>query len=154
MKTWQTNPLVWIGLVGVLTIGTGFFIELHQAFRGDQNIWWTHRDKGLPIEQTKDAFELYVAGILLQKRLEGRDLFLMDDEGITHPVLSRDISVRLNNWEGRKASLLSQTTVSGFFFGAAVALLIVGLFLGIGERKKTDAEDNAPVREDTRKDIV
>ncbi len=154
MKTWQINPLVWTGLFGVLTIGTGFFIDLHQAFRGEQNIWWTNRDKGLSIELTQDAFELYVAGMLLQKRLEGRDLFLADDEGITHPVLPGDISVRLNNWERRKASLLTRTTVSGFFFGAAFALLIVGLFPGIGELKKKDERDNAPFGTDTTKDSV
>ena len=138
MKTWQINPLVWTGLFGVLTIGTGFFIDLHQAFRGEQNIWWTNRDKGLSIELTQDAFELYVAGMLLQKRLEGRDLFLMDDEGITRPILSKDIIVRLNNWDKRKASLLTHTTMSGFFFGVAFALLVMGLIQVFDDRKKSE----------------
>lgn len=137
MKRAFGNGALWIGLTAAIMIGTGFFVEVHQAFRGDRDIWWTHQDMMLGIEQTKDAFELYVAGRPLEERLKGRHLLLMDEEGVTHPLVAKDITVRLNNWNKRKAELLTHTTVSGFLFGVAVALLAIGLIQSFTRGKKT-----------------
>ena len=61
----------------------------------------------------------------------------MDEEGVTHPLVAKDITVRLNNWNKRKAELLTHTTVSGFLFGVAVALLAIGLIQSFTRGKKT-----------------
>jgi len=137
MKETFRNEVLWIGLTAAIMIGTGFFVEVYQAFWGDRNIWWTHQDMKLGIEQTKDTFELYVAGSPLEERLKGRDMLLMDEEGVTHPLAAKDITVRLNNWNKHKADLLTHTTVSGFLFGVAVALLALGLIQSFNQRKRT-----------------
>lgn len=136
MKMAFGNIALWIGLTAAIMIGTGFFVEVHQAFWGERDMWWTHQDMRLGIEQTKDAFELYIAGRPLEERLKGRDLLLMDEEGITHPLAAKDITVRVNNWNKRKADLLTHTTVSGFLFGVAVALLALGLIQSFTQGKR------------------
>lgn len=127
MQKRRINALLWIGLMGTILIGSGFFIDVYQAFRGDNGIWWTHQDMRLSLEETKDNLELYIGGELLQKRLSDRTLFTFDKDANQYPVVSSDITVRLNNWANIKASILMRTTISGFALGAAITLLVIGL---------------------------
>jgi len=132
----QINALLWIGLIGMLLIGTSLFTDLYRAFWGDRTIWWTHQGMRLPIEETKDNFELYIGGEPLRKHLSNGTLFSVDKNGTRYPVVSKDITVRLNNWEKVKASTLTYTTMSGFAFGGAITLFVIGLIQTLHNRKK------------------
>jgi len=136
----RINPILWIGLTGTLIIGTAFFADVYQAFWGDYTMWWTHQSRRLPLEKTKDNFELYIHGKLLQRHLSEKTLFSVDNEGKQYPVVSEDITVRLNNWDKVKSSILTNMTMSGFGFGACITLLLVGLVQSFHHGKMTERE--------------
>lgn len=127
MTNRQINSLLWIGLTGTIIIGTSFFIDLYRVFWGDRTIWWTHQAMRLSVEQTKDNFELYIAGRLLQKHLSNGTLLAIYKNGKQYPIVAKDVTVRLNNWDKTKAIILGHTTMSGFGFGVALTLLVIGL---------------------------
>lgn len=135
MKKWQGNNILLVGLVGMMIVGGMFFTDVYQAFWGDRNIWWTHKDMKLNIEETKDSVELYIEGQLLQKRIAEGTLFSTDKNGKQHTVVAGDITVRLNNWYKIKSSLLANATISGFAFGVVVTLFVVGLLIQIYGRE-------------------
>lgn len=132
----RANTLLWIGLTGTLIIGTSFFSDVYRAFWGDRSMWWTHQATGLPIEKTRDNFELYIGGKLLQKHLSEKTLFSADSNGKQHVVSSEDIRVRLNNWDKTKSSILTNTTMSGVGFGIVITLFVIGLVQHISYGKK------------------
>ena len=123
----QTNSLLWIGLTGTIIIGTIFFADLYRVFQGDRTIWWTHQAARLPVEQTKDNFELYIAGKLLQKHLSDGTLLGVDNDGRQYLIVAKDVTARLNNWDKIKATIFGHTTMSGFGFGVALTLLVICL---------------------------
>ena len=125
--TRRINTLLWIGLTFTLIIGSSFIVDVYRAFYGDHGIWWTPNSMRLPLEETKDVFDLYIGGKPLRMRLSDKTLFSVDKNGKQYPVVSRDITVRLNNWDKTKASILTHTTLSGPALGAALTLLVIGL---------------------------
>jgi len=127
----KINTLICIGLTAATMIGSSFAVDIYRVFRGDEGIWWTHRELKLPLEETKDVFELYIGGKLLRKHLADRTLYSVDKDGNHYPVVSRDVTVRLNNWEKTKASILTRAVVTGVGFGAAIALLITGVIQAV-----------------------
>jgi hypothetical protein len=127
-----------MGLTGSLIFGTTFFDNVYQAFRGDQTIWWTPQTMRLPIEETKNNFEIYIGGTSLQKHFSDKTLFSVDKNGKQYPVVSKDITVRLNNWDKTQSSLLTNTTMSGFAFGVSIALLVVGVIQAFHQEKNSD----------------
>jgi hypothetical protein len=136
MMTRRINALLWIGIIGTLVIGTNFITDVYRAFRGDHGIWWTPQAMRLPIEETKDNFELYIGGEPLRNYLSNGTLFSVDKNGTQYPVVSKDITVRLNNWDKVRASVLTHSTMSGFAFGVAVTLFVIGLIQVFQHRKK------------------
>jgi len=132
----QINTLLWIGLIGTLIVGTSFITDIYRAFWGDRSIWWTHQAMRLPLEETRDNLEIYIGGETLRKHLSDRTLFSVDKNGKQYPIVSKDITVRLNNWDKTKASILTNTTISGFAFGVAITLLMMGLIQVFQYRKK------------------
>ena len=133
----QINTLLWIGLIGTLIVGTSFITDVYRAFWGDRSIWWTHQAMRLPLEETRDNFDIYIGGETLRKHLSDRTLFSVDKNGKQYPIVSKDITVRLNNWDKTKASILTNTTISGFAFGVAITLLMMGLIQVFQYRKKS-----------------
>ncbi len=127
-----------MGLMGSLIFGTTFFDNVYQAFRGDQTIWWTPQAMRLPIEETKDNFDLYIGGVSLQKHLSDKTLFSVDRNGKQYPVVSKDVTVRLNNWDKTQSSILTITTMSGFTLGVSIALLVIGVIQAFHQGKKPD----------------
>lgn len=123
----RINALLWIGLTGMLIIGTSFVVDVHRAFWGDHTMWWTHQEMRLPVEKTRDSFELYIGGKLLQKHLSERTLFCVDKNGNQVPLVPEDVTVRLNNWDKIKSSILTTTTMTGFALGVATTLFVIGL---------------------------
>lgn len=132
----RINTFFWIGLIGTLLIGTSFITDVYRVFWGDQNIWWTHQAMRLPIDETRDNFELYLGGEPLSKHLSDGTLFSVDKNGKLYPIVFKDITVRLNNWNKVRASILTYTTMSGFAFGVASTLLMIGLIQFFQHGKK------------------
>lgn len=146
------NHLLWIGLVGTLTIGSSYIAKVYSAFRGEQDIWWTPQSMRVPFEDTKSSFELYLAGQPLRKHLADGTLFAVDRNGQQFRVASEDITARMNNWDKTKASFLTHTTITGVAFGVTVTILGLGLGQVIARRREsgpsaaqpTDTAGNAP----------
>lgn len=134
MKTKQINPALWIGLVGMLTIGSSYITDLYRAFLGNRDIWWTPQTMRLPVEATKNHFELYIAGKSLQNHLSDGTLFSVDKNGERYPIVSKDVTVRLNNWDQVKGSILTGASITGFVSGAMFALLLIGLIRAFYQR--------------------
>jgi hypothetical protein len=128
MNIKSINPLLAIGLTGIFIIGSSFFVDLYNAFYGDKNIYWTHQSMKMPIEKTKNDFEIYIGEKLLQKQLSDKTIFAVDKDGKQYPVVSQDITVRLNNYNSVKSAILTRTTFTGFAFGISLTLFIIGLF--------------------------
>lgn len=133
----KINSLLWIGLTGTIIIGTSFFTDVYRAFWGDRSIWWTNQAKRLSVEQTKDNFELYIAGKLLQKHFSDGTLLGIDNNGKQYPIVAKDIAVRFNNWDKIKATILGYTTMSGFGLGVVLTLLVTGLIQFFRREKKS-----------------
>jgi hypothetical protein len=136
MMTRRINALLWIGIIGTLVIGTNSITDGYRAFWGDHSLWWTPQAMRLPIEETKDSFELYIGGEPLRNYLSNGALFSVDKNGKQYPVGSKDITVRLNNWDKVRASILTHTTMSGFAFGIAITLFVIGLIQVLQHRMK------------------
>lgn len=133
----RINTLLWIGIFGTLLVGSSLLTDIYRAFWGDHAIWWTPQSMKLPIEETKDNFELYIGGESLRKHLFHGTLFSVDKNGKQYSVVSRDVTVRLNNWERVRASILERTTMRGFAFGVVITLSVIGLLQVFQHRKKS-----------------
>jgi hypothetical protein len=138
----KINPLVFMGLIGMLTIGTNFAMQIYRAFWGNQNIWWTPRTMQLPIEDSRDNFELYISKKPLQKHLADGTLFALDNNGEQYRVVSKDITIRLNNWNKVRSSILKNAIISGVAFGIVITVLVIGL-IQVCRRKKRFANKPA-----------
>jgi len=121
------NALVLIGVLGTLILGSTFFVDAYRAFLGPRNIWWTPKSMALSIEEVRDDFEIVIGGELLRDRIAERSLLAVGPDGGHHPIAGSDVRVRFNNWNRVKARFLTTTTFIGPPFGAALALLVVGL---------------------------
>jgi len=132
----NSNTLVWIGLIGMLTTGTNFGISVYRAFHEDTGIWWTHHSMKLPIEQTGNSFEIYIGGKLLSKHVSEGTLLCVDKNGEQYRVVSGDIGVRLNNREKNSVSILTHGIFGAFFSGISITLLITGLIQVFARKKK------------------
>lgn len=133
----RINPLLLIGLIGTLTIGTSLIANLYHAFWGAHDIWWTPEAMSLPIEETRNHFALSIGRKSLQKHLSEGTLFAVDNNGEQYPIVSKDVTIRLNNWDNVKASILKNAIISSFVLGVAVTLLITGLIQVLVQNKKS-----------------
>jgi hypothetical protein len=133
----KINPLVFIGLIGMFTIGTNFTVQLYRAFWGNQDIWWTARTMQLPIENSKNNFELFISGKSLQKHLSDGSLFALNNNGEQYRVVPNDLTIRLNNWNKVKSSILTNTIISGVIFGIVITVLVIGLIQVFGQKKRS-----------------
>ena len=102
MKKTKLNALLIIGIIVIFTIGINFAVQIYRAFGSNQDIWWTAMTMPLTIDKTKESFELSINGKTIQNHLSEGTLLALDDEGNQQPVVSGDISVRLNNWNKAK----------------------------------------------------
>ena len=133
------NPLLFIGMIGVVTLGSSLHADLMQVFYGEQGMYWTGKDTPLPLEKTGDDFQVFIGGKPLQDHLDEKTFFAADGELVPYPVASRDVTVRVNNWPSVKAQILTKTTLTGFAFGINLTLLITGLVQIFLRRKKKTA---------------
>ena len=138
MNSKFTNQFLMIGLLGLFTIGVSYFIDMYSAFYGDKDIYWTHEKMKLPIEKTENDFQLYISDKPLQKYLYEKTLYVIDESGTKYSVAAKDISVRLNNWNKIKSTILTKTTFTGFAFGITLAFLIMGLVQVYNQKRKSN----------------
>jgi len=135
MRKKSFNPFLFVGLLGTFTVGTSFSVSMYNVFFCDRGIWWTHRDMRAAFDDTKNEFELYIAGKPLEKHLDSGALFLMDENKKQNRIVSEDITARLNNWNKVKADMLLYATITGCVFGISIALFAIGLFQVFSGRK-------------------
>ena len=134
----RINPLLFMGLIGILTIGTHFALDLYRAFWGNQDIWWTPKSMQLSVDESREHFRLYIGGKSLQKHLAEGSLLALDNNAKQYRVVSKDLGIRLNNWYKVKSSILTNAVLSGVAFGIVITVLVIGLIQVIG-RNKTDS---------------
>ena len=127
MSKAKINPLLFIGLIGIITIGGNFAVQLHRVFGADQDIWWTPNAEPLAIEETNNSFRVSIGGKLLQDHCAEGTLSAVDGNGKQYRVVPQDISVRINNWHEVKSSILSNALFSAVAFGIVLAVLVIGL---------------------------
>jgi len=137
MRKTKLNALLIIGIIGVFTIGINFVIQIYRVFGSNQDIWWTATTMPLTIDKTKESFELSINGKTIQKHLADGTLLALNDEGNQQSVVSGDISVRLNNWNKVKASILINALFSGVLFGAGITMFIIGLIQLLNRRSSS-----------------
>jgi len=136
MKPKSINPLFLIGLIGFFTLGSSFFVDIYRAFYGEKDIYWTHQEMKLPIENTKNDFQIFIAGKSLQNHLSDRTIYAVDKNGMQYLVVAEAINVRLNNWNKMKSTILTKATFTGFAFGITLTLLITGLVQTFAQKRK------------------
>ncbi len=134
MRKTKLNALLIIGIIGIFTCGSNFAVQIYRAFGGNQDIWWTAKTMPLTIDETKESFELSINGKTIQKHLSEGTLLALNDNGNQKPVVSGDISVRLNNWNKVRASILNNALFSSVLFGASITMLIMGLIQVLNRR--------------------
>jgi len=91
----------------------------------------------LPIEDSRDHFELFINGKPLQKHLANGSLFALDNNGEKYRVVSKDLTIRLNNWNKVKSSILANAIISGVAFGVVITVLVIGIIQVFAQKKKS-----------------
>jgi hypothetical protein len=115
----------------LLTFGSIFFVmsvvQLVRFFRQPADIWWTPTTMRMPLGESRDRVQIYVAGVLLQEHLTGGRLLLAGERG-TAQVNETDVDLRFNNWDRVRSqqipALLSYAAGAG---AAGIALLFAAL---------------------------
>ena len=139
------NAWLIIGIIGVCVFGSHFGIQYGRAMLGRKDMWWTPKAMALPLEQTRREFELFINNELLQSRIKQGTLLAIDPEGNAYPVVSENVTVRLNNWHKTKASFLHIAVFTALLLGISLTSLIVGAIQYLENSKalanKPDAGD-------------
>jgi len=123
----QLNAFISFGFIGLLIFGSYLISDFYEAFYGSKSIYWTPKKMMLSLDQTRDHFELWINDIMLQKRLDEGSLYALDEKGDQYRVVSKDIGIRLNNWQAHQSWLLKYAVISAFFSGISLALFLVGI---------------------------
>jgi len=126
MKVKSINPLLFIGFIGIFTIGSQFFVNIYSAFYDKKDIYWTHQSHKLPIENTVNSFQVFISGKRLQTHLSENTLFAEDPAGSRYPVVSKDVTARINNWYQVQSRRLTMAVLTGFAFGITLTLFVTG----------------------------
>ncbi len=131
----RLNALFLIGLIGTVVFGFHFGLQYGRALWGDRDIWWTPMAMAIPLQETRQTFNLFVSGELLQNHIERGSLSATDSKGRSYPVAADDIKVRINNWYKIKASFLHFAVFAGILLGGSIACLIMGTIELFKKRK-------------------
>ncbi len=129
------NLYLSIGILGFFVFGSFLIGDIYEAFYADQNIWWTNQDMMVPLDNAKDRVEIWINGVLLQKRLDEKALYAAGTDGNPYPLVSKDIGLRFNNWHSRQVDILKFALFRAFFTGASLAFILVGIVQIFQEKK-------------------
>lgn len=124
MKTF--NAWLSVGILGSTIFGSQLATDYGRAMWGDRDMWWTPGSMALPLDQTGEAFQIYLGGELLQRHVERGTLTAVDPQGRPYRVSHGDLRVRLNNWNQTRASFLHAAVFSAFMLGMSLVCLGVG----------------------------
>ena len=136
MNIKSINPLLFVGLIGIFTIGSQFFVHIYSAFFDKKDIYWTHQSYKLPIENTADHFQIFISGKRLQTHLAENTLFAEDSKGNTYSVVLKDVTARINTWHQVKSRRLTMAVFSAFAFGIVMTLFVTGWIQTLVRKKR------------------
>ncbi len=135
MNLKSMSPLLFIGLIGLFTIGSQFAVDIYSSFFDNRGIYWTHSASPLTLGETRNDFQVSISGKSLQEHLDDRSLIALDPNGTSYPVVSKDASVRRNNWDRIQSRRLTKAVFTSGAFGADLTLLIIGLIQTLARRR-------------------
>ncbi|MEO0282158.1 MAG: hypothetical protein ABIN05_07430 [candidate division WOR-3 bacterium] len=125
----KNNSLFFLGLTGIIIVGSFFIADLFNTFFGNKNIYWTGTNMMIPYEKSANDFEIFLRGELLQKSVTENKLVLYDKNETFTNVTLDDLSYRLNNYYKVKSANLTKLIFTSFFFGIFVSIFIVSFFV-------------------------
>lgn len=125
------NPVLLIGLLGLFGVGSQFVVHLYQAFYAPRDIYWTHTRSPLTLDETRDTFQVFIAGKPLDRHLAEGTLFAVADNGERYPVVARDVTARVNHWPRVQAERLTWTVFMALLVGPVLALLAAGIVVAV-----------------------
>ncbi|MDO9262523.1 MAG: hypothetical protein Q7U02_01055 [Desulfosalsimonadaceae bacterium] len=136
MKHWSMPQALWIGVLGLLLFGSNLAANVLEAFYGNADIWWTPKQMAMPLDETKNHFEIFISGQPLGGMIGKGVLTAVDGQGNSYRVAAGDVGVRLNNWPARQASLLKFSIIHAFISGLCAALTGLGVWQMLKQRKR------------------
>ena len=139
----KINGWLLIGIIGIAVFGSHLAIQYGQAVWGNSDMWWTPRSMALPLSETRQNFELFVRGELLQRHLDRGSLSAIDSQAGRYSFVPEDVEVRLYNWQKVKSSMLHIAVLAAFMLGISVMSLIVGIIQFVAKNKATANKANA-----------
>jgi hypothetical protein len=132
----QINALIIIGIIGAAVFGSQVAVKYSEANWGNKDIWWTPMSLALPIDETRNEFEIYIKGDLLQKHLERGAISVAGKTGHAAEVIAPDnVKVRLNNWNKIRAEKLNSAMLTSFLLGVCLASLVMGVFQYVAKKQ-------------------
>jgi hypothetical protein len=140
----KINVLLFIGIIGTAIFAPQFAAKYGQAIWGNKDIWWTPNALALPLHETKQEIGLFLSNELLQDHIKRGSLYAKDSQGKSYQVASKDIKIRLNNWNKVKASLLHVAVFLAFMSGVSITCLILGVAQFIIRRKEIHEQAAPP----------
>jgi len=135
MNLKSMSPLLFVGLIGLFTIGSHFAVDIYRSFFDNRGIYWTHSSTPLTLGETRNDFQVSISGKPLQKHLDDRSLIALEPNGTSYSVVPEDVSVRLNHWDSIQSKRLTKAVFTSGAFGANLALLIIGLIQTLARRR-------------------
>ncbi len=140
----KINAWLIFGIIGISLFGSQFGIYYYRAVWGNAEIWWTPKTMALPINDTKNDFELFLNDELLQDHLKRGSLSATDRNGQPMPVVSDDIVVRLNNWHKTKVSFLHTAVYMALLLGASLMSQVIGIVQMLVEKNANKSMHRTP----------
>jgi hypothetical protein len=90
------------------------------------DIWWTPASLAVPLSDSRDRVEVYVAGSRLEDEVGSGRVLLMKDSHAT-PLTADRVNFRFNNRDRVRAGLIPVLVGTAASGGAAGVIFIIGL---------------------------
>lgn len=130
------NAFLLIGIIGISVLGFQFAVHYGRAMWGNKDMWWTPMSLALPLHETTKYFKIFLSDELLQDHIKRGSLSATDQAEQSYQVVSKDIKIRLNNWNKIKASFLHSSVYSAFLLGVSATFLVLGIVQLLTKRKE------------------
>lgn len=140
------NAWLLAGIIGVSLFGSQFGVYYGRAVWGSTDIYWTPKTMALPVNDTRQEFELFLNDELLQDHLERGSLSATDLNGQSSRVVPDDIVVRLNNWQKTKVSLLHGAVFMALLLGVSLMSVLLGVTQMIAGNNDTASQPSEGTR--------
>ncbi|NCC25177.1 MAG: hypothetical protein EOM25_08250 [Deltaproteobacteria bacterium] len=121
------NGMLIFGVITTFVFGSTLATSLVGAFWGPKDIWWTPASMALPLSQTANDFQMFIAGTPVDELVTSDRLQTIDAQEHEFKVALEDIRIRKNNWLATKARELTMAVFQAFGFGLGLGFLCTGL---------------------------